>query len=256
MSSSTPEADAEERRPPHPVWLRAAILALVLATGFALMRWTPLGELVSEERIVTGLEEVRRLWWAPLFLLGLYSLLAPLAVPTAPLLVAGAIFGPVYGSFLNTLGLMLGATLSFGLARVLGRDFVLHVTGDRVRRAEKLFHRHGFWPLVQTRFLPLPFPVINFGSALAGVPFARFLAASIIGIVPSTLIHTFFIATLIEVPSRERAPYLFLYAASFLAFNLLIGVPWWREQRARRKRYVTLRAQRAARDSSATRDLE
>jgi len=250
MRASPEEADTAERRLPHPVWLRAVILALVVAAGFALTRWTPLGEFLNEERIVAALEEVRRLWWSPLLLLALYSLMALLAIPTAPLLVAGAIFGPVYGSVLNTTGLMLGATLSYGLARILGRDFVLHLTGTRVRRAEKLFHKHGFWPLVQTRFLPLPFPVVNFGSALAGVPLTRFLGASLLGLVPSTLIHTFFIATLIEVHGRERILYLILYAASFGAFNLAIGVPWWREQRARRRRYREILARRAQREEN------
>jgi uncharacterized membrane protein YdjX (TVP38/TMEM64 family) len=99
-----------------------------------------------------------------------------------------------------------------------------------MRRAERAFQRHGFWPLVQTRFLPLPFPVVNFGAALAGIGSAMFLSASFLGLFPSTLIHTYFIATLMEVESQQRVGYLIAYGACFVVFNLVIGIGWLKDQ--------------------------
>jgi len=224
---------------------------LIVGLGFALVRWTPVGEYVQEERLSALLAALRQIWWAPFALLGLYAGLAPLGVSMVPLLVAGAVFGPWLGSLYNTAGLILGAATSFWLARALGRDFVLRITGDRLRRVERLADRHGFWPLVQTRFLPLPFPVVNFGAALAGVSPARFVLASILGLVPSTVIHTFFIARIMAAPDSERIVYGAAYGASFLVFNLLIGIPWLRAQWRRRVRYRALVAQRARRDGTA-----
>ena len=227
--------------------LRVIVLGLILVAGIALVRWTPLGELMTEERLVAALLEIRQIWWAPLALLMLYTLLSPLGVSMVPLLVAGAIFGPVLAALYNSSGLILGACASFWVARVLGRDYVVQITGDRFRKAERLADRHGFWPLVQTRFLPLPFAVVNFGAALAGVDPRRFVVASIVGLVPSTVIHSYFIAKLMFVAGEERLDYGLAYGATFVLFNLLIGIPWIRAQRRRRARYHALIEARASR---------
>ena len=223
-------------RIPRSVWLRALILVVLVAIGFCLLRWTPLGDLLTEAQIRVWADQIRALWWSPIVLVGLYILLAPLGIPMAPMLVAGAVFGPFFGSIYNLAGLFLGATVSFLVARLLGRGFVVHVAGRRLRRAERIFQKHGFWPLVQTRFLPFPFPVVNFGAALAGVGLPMFLGATALGLFPSTLIHTFFIATLFEVHGQERVAYLAAYAGSFVLFNLLIGVPWLKDLLAHRRR--------------------
>ncbi len=235
------------RLPPRAVWIRFGVFAALLLVGFALVRWTPLGELLTREAIAATVRELRETWWSPILLIGLYTTLTPLGLPPAPLLVGGAVFGPILGTAYNTAGLMIGAALSYQLASRLGRDFVLHLAGTRLKRAERLFHRHGFWPLVQTRFLPLPFPVVNFGAALAGVRPSRFLLATILGIVPSTLLHTFFISQLLVSEGRQRWLMLYGYAASFLVFNLAIGLPWLRQRRRRRRRYRELLERRAAR---------
>jgi len=232
-------------------WFRAIGLVLIVATGFVLFRWTSVGEYLTEDKLVGLLTSVREIWWAPIALIGLYAVLAPLGVSMVPLMVAGAVFGPLAGSITNTTGLVLGAIVSFWLARGLGRSFVLQMTGQRVRRAERLADRHGFWPLVQTRFLPLPFPVVNFGAALAGVSPSRFLAASVIGLVPSTVVHTFFISNIMFLQGYDRALYLGGYALAFVIFNLLIGIPWLRRQWRRRDRYRRLVASREARGRPA-----
>ncbi|MFW2403783.1 MAG: TVP38/TMEM64 family protein [Gammaproteobacteria bacterium] len=224
--------------------IRALVLVLIVATGFALVRWTPLGDYLTEERLVGLLTEISKIWWAPLALLLLYAVLAPLGMTMVPMMVAGSIFGPWLGSFYNSLGVLIGALVSFWLARTLGRDFVLQITGDRFRRAERFTDRHGFWPLVQTRFLPLPFPVVNFGAALAGVSPGLFAGSALVGIVPSTVLHTFFISNIMFAEGSQRAWYGVAYLGSFVVFNLIIGIPWIRNQRRRRHRYNELRATR------------
>jgi len=231
---AAPSGSRTRRIPPH-LWLRLGLFAALLGAGLVLARFTPLGTLLDEQTLMTVLGDLRGLWWSPLLLLGLYVVLAPLGLPMAPLLVGGAVFGAVRGSVYNTVGLLLGAALSYLLARALGRDFVTRVTGDRLRRAERALERHGFWPLVQTRFLPLPFPVVNFGAALAGVEVGRFVAASFLGLVPSTVIHTTFISTLMATHGSQRALVGAGYAAAFILFNALLGGWWFTAGRRRRR---------------------
>ena len=222
---------------------------VVLATS------TPIGEYLNEEQLTLWLSEFRLAWWAPVLLIGLY-LLTPFGLPAGPLLVAGAAFGVLYGSFYNVTGLFLAAIVSFFIARFLGREVVVHITGTRLRRAERYLHRFGFWPLVQARFLPFPASVVNFGAALTGVPVRLFLMASFIGFLPSTVIHTYFIAELITDNGQNRILIGVLYLITFVVFNFVIGWSWITEQRRRRKRYHQLCQQRAERRQSHSESIE
>lgn len=248
-----PETQPEKSRIPASVWLRLSMLIALVLVGIVLVRFTPIGEFLTEERIASLTAEVRGVWWSPLLLIGLYAIVASLGLPPVPLLVGGAAFGALYGSLYNIVGLLLGASMAYTVARVLGRGFVVRVTGQRIRRAEHIFERHGFWPLVQTRFLPLPFAAVNFGAALAGVGPPLFLAATAVGLIPSTLIHTYFIAEALETRGLGRAMTLACYAGTFVLFNVLISGLWVGEQARRRKRYrelVALRTARRTGDSS------
>jgi uncharacterized membrane protein YdjX (TVP38/TMEM64 family) len=236
---------------PRGVWLRALLLVVALAAGFVVLRWSPVAELVSEEQLLDLIATIRGLWWAPPVLILLYAVFTCFAVPVVPLIVAGAAFGPLYGFLYNMTGIFIGAAVSYYLALALGREFVSLVAGRRLQRAERVLRRHGFWPLVQARFLPIPSTAVNFGAALAGVPPGMFLAAAFVGLLPSTLIHSFFIAKMIETTGRDRLAYGIGYGLAFVFFNLLIGIPWLVNQRRRRRRYRELMAARRARNGDS-----
>ncbi|MBS1270426.1 MAG: TVP38/TMEM64 family inner membrane protein YdjZ [Gammaproteobacteria bacterium] len=223
------------------------LLALLIVTGLAALLFTPISDYFTEEGLQQLLASVRRVWWTPFIVVGLLIIASPLGIPTTPLLLGGAAFGVWLGSFYNTIGLILGAALSYELARVLGRDFVLAVTGDRIRGIEKRFQRFVFWPLVQLNFMPLPFPVLNYGAALSGVRRASFLSAMTIGLIPSTVLHTYFIGALVAADWDKRGVLLAAYIAAFLLFNVLIGYPWIRSQRKRRHTYRRLKSMRSGR---------
>lgn len=234
---------------------RAALFVLLIVLAFAALRFTPLADYLTQEQMVAAFAAVRQSWWAPLVLIALFAFTAPLGIPMTPYIVAGAVvFGFAVGSVYNVIGLLLGAATSYYLARALGRDFVVHVTRGRLRRAERVFERSGFWPLVQCRFVPLPFPVVNFGAALAGVKAPLFLSASFVGIIPSTLVHTFFSAWWFGAGGAERWWIFAAWLAVVVAFNVLIGYPSIRRRWHRRRRYRELQEARRERQSTAARD--
>lgn len=229
-------------------WKFLLLVFLVLA-GLVALLFTPLSEFFTEQGLRQLLSSIREAWWTPLVVIGLLVVASPVGIPTTPLLLGGAAFGVWLGSFYNTLGLILGAALSYELARGLGRDFVVAVTGDRLRGIERRFQRFAFWPLVQLNFTPLPFPVVNFGAALSGVPRPLFLAAMTVGLIPSTVLHTYFMHALVAADWDTGGILLGLYIAAFLAFNVLTGYPWIRRQRKRRHAYKKLKRVRARRAS-------
>jgi len=223
------------------------LLALFVAIGLMALLFTPIREYFTEEGLRQLLTSLRGYWWTPLVVIALLIVASPVGVPTTPLLLGGAAFGVWLGSFYNTVGLILGAALSYELARFLGRDFVVAITGDRIRGIERRFQRFAFWPLVQLNFMPLPFPVVNFGAALSGVPRPLFLAAMTVGLIPSTVLHTFFMYELVAADWDTRGLLLGLYIAAFLLFNVITGYPWIRRQRKRRHTYRHLKSLRARR---------
>lgn len=226
------------RRVPASVWLKLVLLAGILAVGLALVLWTPVGDYFTRERMVGLFEHLGSFWWAPLLLIGLYVVTTPLGfIPASPLVIAGGlVFGPVRGSVYNIVGLVAGAMAGYYVARALGREFVVRIAGERLRQAEKVFQRRAFWPLVQTRFLPIPFPVVSYGAAVAGVPAPMFFASSALGIAPATAVHTYFMPAMILRPSWTLGA---VYLALVGLLNLVAGWQnvreWWRHREHRRE---------------------
>ncbi|MGA8262330.1 MAG: VTT domain-containing protein [Arenicellales bacterium] len=223
------------------------LLAVLVGAGLVALLFTPLANYFSEQGLRALLAALRSVWWTPFVVVGLLIVASPVGIPTTPLLLAGAAFGVWPGALYNTIGLILGSALSYELARMLGRTFVVAVTGDRIRGIERRLHRFAFWPLVQVNFTPLPFPVVNFGAALSGVPRGLFLSAMTVGLIPSTLIHTYFMHALVTADWDTRGILLALYIATFLVFNVITGYPWIRKQRKRRHTYRRIKSEREKR---------
>jgi len=227
----------EGRGSPRGMFVRVAILAVVVVGGFLVLRYTPLAEYLHEEKMKALFDSLSSFWWAPLFLLLLYTVLAPLGMPMTPLLIAGgAVFGSFYGSVYNCVGMILGGTGSYLLARSLGRDFVVHVTRGKIRRVEAVFDRHGFWPLVQTRFMPIPYALVNYAMALAGVRLPLFLATTVLGIIPAGTIYTYFWARIFHASGDQRWMAAFQLIVVIVVMNVIIGFPSIRAALRARKR--------------------
>ncbi len=234
-----------------PPWVlgRFLLLLALVAVGFVVFRFTPLGERLNElldrERLMTLRAGLQARWWTGPLLVGLYAVLAPLGAPVSPLMLAGgAVFGTLVGSVLNFVGTFLGAALSYFLARALGRDFVVHLVGERLKKAERLIARRGFWPLVRTRLVPIPFPLVNYGAAFAGVPAALFLLTTAIGLVPANVVFTYFAAALVDAVGGDRAGILLQMGLAIVALLALSFLPNLLTGRQRRKRYRELMEER------------
>lgn len=230
---------AAVRRVPGKAWLRLAILVGLLAAGFVLVTWTPVGDYFTQEKVIELRDELHAWRWTPLVLIGLYVAVTPLGfVPVSPLVFAGGfVYGVAAGSVYNLVGLLLAAMAGYYVAKALGREFVVRLAGPRLRRAERVFERQGFWPLVQTRYLPVPFALVSYGAALAGVRASRFLITSAIGLAPATLIHTYFMPALVLDYSWLK---LVLYVGVLALFNVAIGWQGLRQRWLRRRRYREL----------------
>lgn len=234
---------------PRHLLVRFLILVAIVITGFLVMRFTPLADHLTVEKISGLFDQLREIWWAPLALIAAYVVLCPLGVPASPLMITGGIvFGTVLGSAYNLLGTFLGGSATYFLGRALGRDFVLHLAGNRLKRVERVIARRGFWGMVGVRFMPLPYPLVNYCAALAGIRPALFLTTTAIGLVPGIILFTYFAATLSQLAEKDRGSVYLQFAAASLLLLLLTVIPQVLAGRKRRARHRLILAQRTGRN--------
>jgi uncharacterized membrane protein YdjX (TVP38/TMEM64 family) len=111
-----------------------------------------------------------------------------LPVPqTAVIAALGIIYGTLLGGLLGSLALVTGGLLGYGLMLTSARRFVHRFVGPRsLHKMESLFDRGGAWAIVLTRSLPYSVPeALVFLAGLASMPMRKFIAALIIGSVPT-----------------------------------------------------------------------
>lgn len=193
------------------------------------MRWGPFAEQLHPETLAATVRRFAGEPWAPFALVAAYLILTPLGFPASPLMLAGGLaFGFVGGTVLNFAALWAAAALAYLLGRTLGKDLVERLLGERLRRLEDTIDRHGFWPLVRLRLLPIPFLFTNYAAALAGVRPGRYLVTTALGLLPASAVYTYFGVAVFRTaaePQRAAAATLQLAAAMLGLFLITFLVP-------------------------------
>ncbi|MDQ6613077.1 MAG: DUF547 domain-containing protein [Gemmatimonadota bacterium] len=178
-----------------------ALAAFVLLIVAAVIAAKSLGlfDLTDRKQLTDAIQRVQGVKGIAIWFVLAYALIAGLGLPATPLTLAGgAIFGTALGSGLNWLGAVLGATIGHLLARQLGSDGVKRLLGKHAAKLEALSKTLTFTTILRLRLIPVtPFNLLNFASGLARVPLRAFVPATAIGILPGTIIYTFFSDSLI-----------------------------------------------------------
>jgi membrane protein DedA with SNARE-associated domain len=90
----------------------------------------------------------------------------------------------------GTIGYTLGSILGWGIGRYGGRPYLerhgrwLHVTPDRLERAEAWFGRYGDAAVFFSRMVPVVRSFISIPAGVAEMPFARYTVLSFLGTLP------------------------------------------------------------------------
>lgn len=187
--------------------LRLALLAAVVAGALLVARALGFFALGDPAALALAVRHARRVHGiAPLFVAA-YAVLSALGVPATPLTLAGgAVFGTLAGSLLIWLGAMLGAAGGYWLARLVGGG-VLRALLERVSgRALRALHgERGAWAMFRLRLVPVvPFSALNFGAGLAHLPFVPYMVATALGILPATVVYSYFADSLLAGAAGAR----------------------------------------------------
>lgn len=133
--------------------------------------------------------------WGPIAFIALYAIATVLFVPGSILtLGAGALFGLARGYLCVAAGSMLGASGAFLIGRYAARDWVAgKVAGNaRFKAIDEAVGREGWKIVGLTRLSPVfPFNLLNYAFGLTGVSFRHYFWASLVGMLPGTVMYVY-----------------------------------------------------------------
>lgn len=129
----------------------------------------------------------------------------PVAVVATP--VGGFLFGTWTGACLSAIAATLGSIAVFLAARYAFRDLFRARAGATLARLEQGFQHNDFSFLLFLRLVPIfPFWLVNIVPALLGMRLRRYVPATMLGIVPASIIYASVGAGLGAVLKRGEQP--------------------------------------------------
>ncbi len=170
------------------IGLAAVALLVLVGLGF-LLAFTEMGSSLDPRVLARQIRDLDE--WGHAAVIGLMVVHSFVPFPAEILaLCAGAVYGTLWGTVLIWIGAMIGASLSFALARWRGRPFVNAVLGPKSRaRFDGWTMEQGAVSLLVARFIPvIAFNLINYCAGLTKVRWGTFLWTTGIGILPLTVL--------------------------------------------------------------------
>ena len=197
-----PEA-ASPPPPPRPSRRRTLLallpLALVLAVSLALYasgvwRHLNLEELRGRREALLGFVRAHPVLALEIYMAA-YAVLVAFSIPGALLmsLSGGYLFGVLTGTAAAVTGASAGATAMFLVARTtLGDALARRIAGSSglLARLQAGARRHTLSTMLALRLMPaVPFALVNLLAGVVRMRLAPYVAATVVGIAPSTLIY-------------------------------------------------------------------
>jgi len=202
--------------------LKATVLVVFLLLAFVALRYSGAAEHVSKQGIHALVRGFGPL--APVVHVAVYTVGTTLLLPATLFTLIGAVlFGKSLGTIYNLIGATGGATLSFLVARYLGRDFAARLLRGRLRRLDAKAEAHGFILMSYLRLAYFPFAPLNYAAGLSRIRFLDYLGGSVLGMFPGLLLFTCFLDEVTNLGSpadlltlRFLAPLSLFLASLFL----------------------------------------
>ncbi len=223
------------------LWKLAAII-LVLAGLSVLWKWGPLRELITADSLAIWGGGLRQNDAAPLLVTLAYVAGTLVMVPITLLITATAlIFEPWSSCFYAIIGCLGAATVSYGIGRLVGRDTIRRIAGNRVNKISKRLAQQNSLTIAAIRLLPVaPFPIVNLVMGASRVKFVNYVIGTFLGLLPGIVIISLFAGSLKSVwenPSLKSFIVVLAIAAVSAATIFLVRKRWRRGPLSSTKRH-------------------
>lgn len=171
----------------------------------------------------------REHWWLALAaFIAVYALATASTIPGPVFLtlLGGMMFGPVVGALAQSTGATIGSVVIYGVYRTAIGDWLrskLEADAGYMDRLAKGLDRNAFITLLTIRLIPsIPFVLVNASAGMLAAPLRPYIAATFLGLLPSTFIYTWIGSQLGELMRQGTVPDLQVLTRQF--FWPLMGV--------------------------------
>jgi uncharacterized membrane protein YdjX (TVP38/TMEM64 family) len=209
-------------------------------------RFTPLAEVLTADRASEWAQQISAYWWAPLAIVLAYTPASLIMFPR-PLITLAAVvaFGAWLGFAYAVSGILLSAAVHYVAGRMLDRDTVRRLAGEKLNRMTHVLRQRGLIAMTALRLVPIaPFAVEGFVAGAVRIKLWHFLIGTLIGILPGALAATVFADQLGNVLRDNSQINWWLVAAVAIVFAVaLVLVRRWfnRQQNPKRPQTQTQR---------------
>jgi len=210
-------------------WLPLAFLVMlfVLAIYFRVDKWFSFSMLKQHHDQLLVWRDQHFLLASLLFIVT-YTVVVMASIPGATLLtiMGGFLFGIFWGTVLVVASATMGATFVFLAVKTALGDWLSRKASGWVKRMEVGFARDEFNYLLFLRLVPLfPFFAINIVAGLLNVRLRHYVLATLIGIIPGSLVYVLVGNGLSSVFANNEEPNLgILFQPSVFIPILALGV--------------------------------
>lgn len=167
----------------------------------------------------------------PLWVLLAYVVAVLLAMPVLALITLGVlIFGPWPGMAYALVGMVVGATVTYGVGRLTGPQLLDRLMKGRLHQISARLNaqRRSLWAIMWLRAVPVvPFVLVNLGAGALRVRLRDYVLGTTLGLLPGTVLISLFMRQ-VHLAVRTATPAGWLALAS--GALLVTGVLWWMRQ--------------------------
>ncbi|OXZ27395.1 hypothetical protein B9N51_07335 [Finegoldia magna] len=191
------------------------LIVLLIALTVGLMVFVPYDS-------IRNLVQKSGPWGAVVYIL-LFTILPIGFFPVPALaLIGGVSFGLVKGSIYTVIGAAMNCLLMFVLSRRIGHDYVVKMINEKFseKNRDRILNAPDsklFTLLFICRLIPIiPYNLINYGFGLTNISLSKYMFASVLGIIPGTLVYLNLGDKVLNVGSKE------FYQAIILVVGLTV----------------------------------
>ncbi|HBA83985.1 MAG TPA: TVP38/TMEM64 family protein [Verrucomicrobia bacterium] len=219
-------------RNPKRIWIPSIVLILLLIAIFLIMRSLGITH-ISREQVDQFQVFIKQLGlWGPLGYIVLSIVATVLLVPATPIILVAGVFGVVWGSIYGCIGLTLGASASFLLARYSLRPYIASWIEKRpsFKKIDEGVRHEGWHMVFFTRYVPIiPFSIQNYAYGLTKVSFGVYFIVTAICLIPPVIAYVFIGGSLVSGEGEIKTIILYITIGG-LVLGLLSLVPrlWMR----------------------------
>ncbi|MBI2629284.1 TVP38/TMEM64 family protein [Candidatus Pacearchaeota archaeon] len=171
-----------------------AIFILLILFFIGFLYYSNIINYTSSSKIQEEIERFGIL--VPIVFVIFYSIATAALLPATLLIITGgALFGTIEGMIYVAIGSILGALLSFFIAKYLGKSFVdrvLYKNFEVLRIYNQLLKKGGILATFILRLAPFHYSGISYALGLTDVKSTHYLIGTLLGILPSIIILTYF----------------------------------------------------------------